>query len=149
MRDSIRWLAAAVSVAPLIVATAVVAAPSQGAVAVATTLHSNPDADDNIRLYVMLEASSATLSLNSAEPSPLEAPSSVMFTRLPAGTHRAVVSLPPAVQASLDFTLAFDQQIESKGRRWWCLAAGQRAGQLRIVQLDAVRCKNLADAAPD
>ena len=71
------------------------------------------------------------------------------LTRLRAGTHRAVVSLPTGVQASLDFTLAVEEQIESKGRRWWCLAAGQRTSQLIIVQLDAARCKSMADAAPD
>src|SRR4051812_40119590 len=95
------------------------------------TLHSNPQVGDNTRLYISLDARAATMALDDAPPPPLEL-QAVMFTRLAPGPHRATL-LADGAQATLAFDLAAPSQIESKGRGWWCLAAGRRNGELMLL----------------
>jgi len=117
------------------------------ALAAGPSLHDDPAPGDNLRIYTITEAPTATLALDGAS-SAIDG-KSVMFTQLRPGAHAATLTLPDGSRASLDFTLSADALIESKGRRWWCLSTGRRNGALTMLQLTPVQCKTIADLGPD
>ncbi len=123
--------------APLAWAAGVVAAP----------LNDDPAAADTLRVYTFLGASRVTLVLDGAS-STVDG-QSVMFTQAAPGPHSASLTLSDGGRASLDFTLSADAQIESKGRRWWCLSTGRKNGQPLMLLLSPAQCKALSDAGPD
>jgi hypothetical protein len=112
------------------------------------TIHSDPATSDNLRIYAYVDAPVVTFVLDGGGPSRL-AGMSVMFTRLEPGRHEAMVTLPDGSQASLAFTLSSDASVESHGRRWWCLMAGRRNGQLTMFQPTTAQCKTVADSGPN
>src|SRR5512140_3812627 len=116
--------------------------------AAGATLHDDPMSGDNLRIYTTLSAPKATLVIDGAAPSSVDG-QSVMFATLGSGPHRWTVTLPDGSGASAAFVLSAEGLIESKGRRWWCLAAGRRDGQLTLLQLPPSQCKALTDAGPD
>jgi len=116
--------------------------------ALGAPLHGDPAADDNLRIFVLVNSPGITLSLDRVQAVPV-ASQSVVFSRLEPGPHAWTVTLADGRTASADFTLDASEMVESKGRRWWCLAAGDRAGQLTLLQLPVARCQALVDVAPD
>lgn len=129
--------------------TACLLAAAAGAVQAAPgALHENPGGDDNLRIYAFLDAPKVEISLDGAALSSIDG-QSVMFTKLAPGAHRWMIKMPDGSNASADFNLSADGMIESKGRRWWCIAAGRPAGQLSLRLLPAQQCKSITDQAPD
>lgn len=119
-----------------------------GTDAASTMIHSDPAKKDNLRVYTLIDAPVVTFVLDGEAPSRFPG-KSVMFTRLEPGRHEATVTLPDGSQASLAFTLSADKLVESKGRRWWCLMAGFRNGQLTMLQPTTAQCKAVTDSGPD
>ena len=114
----------------------------------AAPLHSDPVADDNLRIYAMTETPKLTIVIDGSDSASTEG-QSVMFAKLTPGPHKWNIVLPDGGGASAQFALAADGMIESKGRRWWCLAAGRRDGQFTLQQLPPAQCKSITDAGPD
>ena len=131
------------SAAAFLLATSV--APD--AVTASPILHSDPAPGDNLRIYTILGAGTAILTLDGG-PSAIDA-MSVMFAQVSPGTQSATLRLPDGSQTSLDFTLSSEALIESKGRRWWCLSTGRRGGQLTMLALTPAQCRSLAAQGPD
>jgi hypothetical protein len=124
------------------------ASAADGAESLSTKIHSDPAKGDNLRIYAFVDAPSLTFVLDGGSASHLDG-MSVVFTRVEPGQHKATATLPDGDHATLTFAPSANSLIESKGRRWWCLLAGRRSGQLSLAQATAAQCKNLADSGPD
>lgn len=127
---------------------ALMLAIAQSAGTTAVAIHSDPEAGDNVRFYAFLDTPTANLTMSRGPPSEIPG-RSVMFMRLEPGHHTAAVALPDGSLAALEFDLKPAEMIESKGRHWWCLSTGRRAGQLVVLQLAPAQCKTISDAGPD
>jgi hypothetical protein len=125
-----------------------VASAAHGAESLSDKIHSDPAKGDNLRVYAFVDAPSLTFVLDGGSVSRLDG-MSVVFTRVEPGQHKAGVTLPDGDQATLTFALSADRLIESKGRRWWCLLAGRRSGQLTLTLATTAQCKDLTDSGPD
>jgi hypothetical protein len=123
------------------------ASVAQAAAAADAPLNDGPAAGDNLRVYTFLGTSKVTLAVDGVS-STVDG-RSVMFTQVKPGAHTATLTEPDGSRASLDFTLSAEAQIESKGRRWWCLSTGRRDGRLTMLLLTQAQCKAIADAGPD
>ena len=74
---------------------------------------------------------------------------SMVFARLEPGPHQVRATAVDGQVAEAKASLSQDRAAQSKGRLWWCLLAGRRAGRLTLVQPTAPQCKQIADAEPD
>ena len=131
-----------------VAAALLVASAAHGAESLSARIHSDPAKGDNLRVYAFVEAPSLTFALDGGATSRLDG-MSVVFTRVEPGQHKATAIQPDGDHATLTFALSPDSLIESKGRRWWCLLAGRRSGQLTLTQATAAQCQNLADTGPN
>jgi hypothetical protein len=111
-------------------------------------VHSNPEPGDNVRVYAYVEAPVLLVALDGAAPW-RQGGQSVAFFQAAPGAHSVTASLESGEQVKADITLSPDNLIESKGRRWWCLMAGRRHGQLAVFLATPEQCKKIADVGPD
>ena len=123
-------------------------APNAHGETLAPTVHSDPAAGDNLRVYAFVDAPYLTFAVDGGAPSHLDG-MSVVFTQLKPGRHEAAVTLPDGSHTSLNFALSTDALIESRGHHWWCLMAGLRDGQLTLLQPTTARCKAVTDSGPN
>ena len=75
------------------------------ATAAGAPLHSDPATDDNLRIYILVGGSAATVALDGEGPSSVPG-QWVAFARLAPGAHKWTVTLPDGISASADFTLS-------------------------------------------
>ena len=134
--------------APALAAFLLVASAAHGTESLSARIHSDPAKGDNLRVYAFVDAPSLTFVLDGGTPSRLDG-MSVVFTRVEPGQHKAAVTLPDGDHATLTFALTADSLVESKGRRWWCLLAGRRGGQLTFAQATTAQCKSVTDSGPN
>jgi hypothetical protein len=102
----------------------------------------------NVRLYVVT-AEAADVSVDGSRPFHVPG-QNVYFIFVPPGTHHFVVQSAGSPQIAEDVDLRVDQQIQARGRSWWCLAVARRPGAADAVlmQLDQSQCQKVTDDAP-
>jgi hypothetical protein len=142
-----------VVVKPLILVLAVLAASLAASAVPAISgpgveLHDQaPGARDNLRIY-SVGAGVVGFSIDGAPVFSLGA-DAMVFTRLEPGPHQVRATAADGQVAETRVSLSEDRVAVSKGRRWWCVMAGRRAGRLALIQPSSAQCKQIADAEPD
>ena len=100
----------------------------------------------NLRFYWVVDQP-VVVAIDGASRGRLPAQNIEFFTVSP-GHHVITATLADGTSAKLAVDLALDQQAQSRGRSWWCVAGRGAPPDVRLIVIPTAGCKEMADGAP-